>query len=90
MSSIDSLKLLTVDEVATILGVKREYIWAHTTRKEPRIRSIFLGRLRRFRPADVDEYIELMRDKSTLPEQQEAPGGTKPRKPSNQRIDVSS
>jgi hypothetical protein len=54
--------LLTVKDVATILGVSRAYVAQHTNgHSQPTIPSIWLGRLRRYRVGDVDRYIEVCR-----------------------------
>jgi excisionase family DNA binding protein len=60
--SNDDLQLLKTTEVASLLSVRPWYVTAHATKKEPRIKSIWLGRLRRFRRSDINEFIEQMRD----------------------------
>jgi excisionase family DNA binding protein len=63
--------LLTLDQVAARLGVSREWVRDHATRRQPRIPVIRLGGRRallRFRPEDVNKFIE-----SNLLSGQEAP-----------------
>jgi excisionase family DNA binding protein len=53
--------LLTLDDVATQLGVSREWVRDHATRRNPRIPCVRLGGKRallRFRPSDVEKFIE--------------------------------
>lgn len=49
--------LLTPSEVARWLGVSAGWVRDHATRKEPRIPSVRLGKLMRFRPSDIEEFI---------------------------------
>lgn len=49
-------KLLNAEEVAEQLGVKPSWVDEHARRND--IRSVQLGRYRRFRQADVDEFVE--------------------------------
>ena len=56
-------KLLTAREVAVVLGVKNEYVIAHASgRRAPRLPSIWLGRFRRFRSADIENFVEAQGD----------------------------
>ncbi len=59
MNEVNNKKYLTVQEVAARLGVKEKtiYSWAH----EKRIRPYKFGRLVRFDPDDVDEFIRKSR-----------------------------
>lgn len=50
--------LLDAAEVATILGVSRQWIRDHTTRIEPIIPHVRMGRKVRFRLADIKRFID--------------------------------
>lgn len=51
-------ELLTVKEVAAILRVTDMWVYLHSTgRVEPRIAYMKLGKLLRFRSADVDAFL---------------------------------
>jgi predicted DNA-binding transcriptional regulator AlpA len=55
-------RLLTLDEVAAHLGMSRDWVRDHTTRRSPRIPAVRLGGRRavlRFRPQDVQRFIDL-------------------------------
>ena len=52
-------KLLDPSEVATWLGVSAGWVRDHATRKQPRLPAVKLGKLLRFRPQDVEEFIRL-------------------------------
>lgn len=52
--------LLTLDEVATHLGVSKAWVRDHATRRSPRIPVVRFGDRRavlRFRPQDVERFI---------------------------------
>jgi excisionase family DNA binding protein len=52
--------LLTIDDVAKLLGVSREWVRDHATRRNPRLPVVRLGGKRallRFRPADVEDFV---------------------------------
>jgi hypothetical protein len=52
--------LLTLDDVASMLGVSREWVRDHATRRSPRIPVVRLGGQRavlRFRPLDIENFI---------------------------------
>ena len=52
--------LLTLDQVATVLGVSKAWVRDHATRRQPRLPVIRLGGKRavlRFRPADLEAFI---------------------------------
>lgn len=49
--------LLKPAEVARWLGVSAGWVRDHATRRRPRLRAVRLGRLMRFRAADVEEFI---------------------------------
>ncbi len=54
--------LLTLDQVADWLGVSKDWVRDHATRRNPRIPVVRLGGRRallRFRPEDVEEFINL-------------------------------
>lgn len=50
-------RLLGPGEVADWLGVSAGWVRDHATRKQPRIKTIEVGKLLRFRPEDVEEFI---------------------------------
>ena len=50
-------KLLTPREVASWLDVSVDWVQDHATEKEPRIASVRVGKLLRFRREDVEEFI---------------------------------
>ena len=49
-------KLLTPREVASWLDVSVDWVQDHATEKEPRIASVRIGKLLRFRRDDVEEF----------------------------------
>jgi excisionase family DNA binding protein len=49
--------LLEPTQVARWLGVSPGWVRDHATRKHPRIRAVKVGKLLRFRPDDVEEFI---------------------------------
>ena len=57
-------RLLDAREVAAKLGVSERFIRDHTTRRSPRIPGVKLGKLLRYRPADVEIF---MAELNTLP-----------------------
>jgi predicted DNA-binding transcriptional regulator AlpA len=56
--SQDSDRLLDARQVAAKLGVSERFIRDHTTRRFPRIRGVKLGKLLRYRAADVEIFME--------------------------------
>jgi excisionase family DNA binding protein len=50
--------LLTTEEVAEWLSVSPGWVRDHATRKQPRLPSLKLGKLLRFRTEDVKEFIQ--------------------------------
>ena len=55
-----SQKLLTLEDVAIALGVSRDWVRDHATRRNPRIPVVRLGAKRavlRFRQQDLDKFI---------------------------------
>ncbi len=57
-------RLLNAREVANKLGVSERFIRDHTTRRSPKIPAVKLGKLIRYRCADVDFF---MAELGTLP-----------------------
>ena len=57
-------RLLDAREVAAKLGVSERFIRDHTTRRSPRIPGVKLGKLLRYRAADVEIF---MAELNTLP-----------------------
>src|SRR5215469_18711688 len=62
-------RLLTPEDVAEQLGTSTDWVYDHVNRREPKLRAVRLctntGRGRtmiRFRPKDVEEFIELLLD----------------------------
>jgi excisionase family DNA binding protein len=51
-------RLLGPSEVAKWLGVSSGWVRDHATRKNPRIKSVKVGKLLRFRPEDVEHFIQ--------------------------------
>ena len=53
----DDDRLLDARQVAAKLGVSERFIRDHTTRRSPRIPGVKLGKLLRYRAADVDLFM---------------------------------
>lgn len=53
--------LLEAADVAKWLGVSEQWVRDHGTKREPRLNSIRVDRLLRFRREDVDEFISRWR-----------------------------
>ena len=53
-----STPLLGPAEVAKWLGVSAAWVRDHATRKSPRIPTVKVGKLLRFRPVDVEDFIQ--------------------------------
>jgi predicted DNA-binding transcriptional regulator AlpA len=52
--------LLTIDQVAALLGVSKAWVRDHATRRQPRLSVVRLGGKRavlRFRPDDIERFI---------------------------------
>jgi hypothetical protein len=52
--------LMTLDQVAALLGVSKAWVRDHATRRQPRLSVVRLGGKRavlRFRPDDVERFI---------------------------------
>ncbi len=62
--SRDGERLLNARQVADKLGVSERFIRDHTTRRYPKIPAVKLGKLIRYRRADVDVF---MAELGTLP-----------------------
>jgi excisionase family DNA binding protein len=58
--SSDALR--TAIEVAKRLGVSERWVRDHATRRSPRLPVVKLGSLLRFRPEDVEHFIDKQRD----------------------------
>jgi predicted DNA-binding transcriptional regulator AlpA len=53
--------LLTLDQIAAMLGVSKAWVRDHATRRNPRIPVVRLGGKRavlRFRPQDIENFID--------------------------------
>jgi excisionase family DNA binding protein len=50
-------RLLGPADVAKWLGVSSGWVRDHATRKEPRLKAVKVGKLLRFRPEDVEEFL---------------------------------
>jgi excisionase family DNA binding protein len=50
-------RLLGPTDVAKWLGVSSGWVRDHATRKEPRIKAVKVGKLLRFRPEDVEDFL---------------------------------
>jgi hypothetical protein len=50
-------RLLGPRDVARWLGVSSGWVRDHATRKEPRLRTVKVGKLLRFRPEDIEEFL---------------------------------
>jgi excisionase family DNA binding protein len=53
----DDERLLNARQVADKLGVSERFIRDHTTRRSPKIPAVKLGKLIRYRRADVDVFM---------------------------------
>lgn len=50
--------LMDLAEVAKWLGVSAAWVREHATHKEPRLRAVKVGKLLRFRPEDIEEFLQ--------------------------------
>jgi excisionase family DNA binding protein len=50
-------KLLPPSDVAKLLNVSVGWVRDHATRKQPHLPAVKLGKLLRFRPEDVEDFI---------------------------------
>jgi predicted DNA-binding transcriptional regulator AlpA len=53
-----SAALFTPDDVARILHVSAAWVRDHATRKQPRLPSVKVGKLLRFRPEEIEDWIQ--------------------------------
>jgi predicted DNA-binding transcriptional regulator AlpA len=53
-------RLLNAREVARILNVSTAWVYDHADRKRPMVPSVRLGKALRFRPEDVQQFINEM------------------------------
>ena len=53
-------KLLTAGQVAEILNVSTAWVYDHAERKLPPLPSVRFGKAVRFRPGDIEKFIEEM------------------------------
>ena len=58
-------RLLDARQVAARLGVSERFIRDHTTRRFPRIAGVRLGKLMRYRIADIDTFVAELNTLST-------------------------
>lgn len=65
VSSRGENRLLDAREVAARLGVSERFIRDHTTRRSPRIPGVKLGKLLRYRAADVEIFMAELNTLST-------------------------
>jgi hypothetical protein len=59
VSEDDLMRLLGPAEVAKLLGVSVAWVRDHSTRKSPRIPTVKAGKLLRYRPRDVRDFIRV-------------------------------
>jgi excisionase family DNA binding protein len=52
------LQLLSVEQVAKLLGVSAGWVRDHATRKQPHLRCVKVGKLLKFRPDDIEGFID--------------------------------
>jgi len=55
--NVNVQRLLGPGDVAKWLGVSSGWVRDHATRKEPRLRAVKVGKLLRFRPEDIEEFL---------------------------------
>jgi predicted DNA-binding transcriptional regulator AlpA len=51
------MQLLSVEQVAQIFGVSPAWVRDHATRKQPHLKRVKVGKLLKFRPNDIEEFI---------------------------------
>lgn len=56
----DEKPLLDPTQVAEWLGVSVAWVRDHSTRKSPRLPTVKAGKLLRYRPADVKQFIRVL------------------------------
>jgi hypothetical protein len=52
-------RLLGPADVAKWLGISSGWVRDHATRKEPRLKSVKVGKLLRFRPEDIEDFLRI-------------------------------
>jgi hypothetical protein len=62
-------RLLGPADVARWLGVSSGWVRDHATRKEPRLKSVKVGKLLRFRPEDIEDFLRTWSGVGEVPEQ---------------------
>jgi excisionase family DNA binding protein len=58
-------RLLGPADVARWLGVSSGWVRDHATRKEPRLKAVKVGKLLRFRPEDVEDFLRICTESFT-------------------------
>jgi excisionase family DNA binding protein len=53
-----SSKLMNVEEAAKYLGVSKQWVYDHSSRKEPKIPCVKIGNNVRFRPESLTQWVE--------------------------------
>ena len=59
-------RLLGPADSAKWLGVSSGWVRDHATRKEPRLPAVKVGKLLRFRPEDVERFLQVYTDGEIL------------------------
>lgn len=59
-------RLLGPVDVAKWLGVSSGWVRDHATRKEPRLPVVKVGKLLRFRPEDVERFLQVYTDSAVF------------------------
>lgn len=57
-----SERLWNAQQAAELLGVSERWVRDHATRRSPKIPVVKLGPLLRFRPDDIEQFVESQRD----------------------------
>ena len=58
MEHDEVVPLWDVNQVASLLGVSAAWVRDHSTRKQPRLKFVRVGKLLKFRRADVAAFID--------------------------------
>jgi predicted DNA-binding transcriptional regulator AlpA len=58
VNQIASHALMTVGDVASLLQVSGAWVRDHATRKQPRLPVVKVGKLLRFRPGEIEKWIQ--------------------------------
>lgn len=56
--------LMTVEELAQVLHVSPAWVRDHSTRKQPRLPVVRVGKLLRFCRGDIDEWIRAQKQRA--------------------------